>query len=92
MNWLDQFLMGAIAMGFTMAALFFIRYWRDTRDRFFGWFAVGFLVLAGNRIALAITHEPAEMSLGPYLVRLLAFVIIIFAIVDKNLRRTTKQP
>jgi hypothetical protein len=92
MNWLDQFLMGAIAMGLTMASLFFFRYWRDTRDRFFGWFAVGFLVLAGNRIVLAVTHEPAEMSVGPYLVRFAAFVVFIFAIVDKNLRPPKKQP
>ena len=51
----------------------------------------GFLVLAGNRIALAITHEPAETSVVPYLVRLLAFMIIVFAIVDKNLRRNSKR-
>ena len=87
MTWHDQFLMGAIAMGFAIAGGFFIRYWRETRDRFFGWFAAGFMILALNRVVLAITLEPQEITLFPYLVRLFAFLVFIFAILDKNFRR-----
>ncbi len=92
MTWLDQFLLGAIGMGFAVAGLFFIRYWRETKDRFFGWFAAGFLILALNRVVLALTLEPSETTLVPYLVRLFAFLVFILAIVDKNLRRREVTP
>ena len=84
---MNYFLVGAIAMGFAIAGLFFLRYWRESGDRFFVWFATAFFVLAANRAMLALMHEDDEISLAPYLVRLLAFLIILAAIVDKNLRR-----
>ena len=83
----SQFLMGAIAMGFGTAGLFFLRYWRESRDRLFGWFGVAFFVLAFNRALPVLLHENREATLLPYLVRLLAFLIILAAILDKNLRR-----
>jgi len=84
----DQFIMGAIGMGLAVAALFFLRFWRESRDRFFAWFALAFFVLAVNRAMLGLFGESSETSLAPYLVRLLAFLIIIWAIVEKNVRRT----
>lgn len=84
----DQFLMGAIGMGLAVASLFFFRYWRESRDRFFAWFALAFLVLTINRVMLVILSAPRETSLVPYLVRLLAFLMIVWAVVDKNFRRT----
>jgi hypothetical protein len=84
---INYFLIGAIAMGFATAGLFFLRYWRQSGDRFFAWFATAFFVLAANRALLVIMQEDREVSLGPYLVRLLAFLIIFAAILDKNLRR-----
>jgi Family of unknown function (DUF5985) len=84
---ITYFLMGAIAMGFGAAGLFFLRYWRETRDRLFAWFGLAFFVLAANRAMLVVMHEDREASLLPYLVRLLAFLIILAAILDKNLRR-----
>lgn len=86
---LDHFLMGAIGMGFGIAGLFFLQYWRESHDRFFAWFALAFFVLAANRVLLIVlreTHE--ETALVPYLVRLLAFGVILLAVLDKNLRRT----
>jgi len=80
------FLMGAIAMGFATAGLFFLRYWRQSRDRLFAWFAVAFFVLAFNRALLVHLHADRETTLVPYLVRLLAFLIFLAAILDKNLR------
>ena len=80
-------LMGAISMGFATAGLFFLRYWRESRDRLFAWFALAFFVLAFNRALPVILHQNNETTLVPYLVRLLAFLIILAAIVDKNLRR-----
>jgi hypothetical protein len=81
--------MGAIAMGFAIAGLFFLRFWRDTRDRLFALFALGFFVLAANRIALALTTEPSVRD-HHYWVRFAAFALILVAIFDKNwVRRST---
>jgi Family of unknown function (DUF5985) len=77
--------MGAIAMGFATAGLFFLRYWRESHDRLFLWFAVAFEILALSRALLVLLHENVETTVVPYLVRLLAFLIFLGAIVDKNL-------
>jgi hypothetical protein len=81
-------LTGAVAMGFCVAGLFFLRFWRETKDRLFGFFALAFFLLAGNRAAFAF-HEQDK---GDYLywVRFLAFAIILLAILDKN--RSRKPP
>lgn len=83
---INDFFMGMIAMGFGTAGLFFLRFWKESRDRLFALFALAFFVLAGNRVVLAVLQELRETTLGPYIVRLLAFVVILIAIVDKNLR------
>jgi len=80
------FLHGAIAMGMATAALFFLRFWRESRDRLFVFFALAFFILAFNRV-LPLLAGLSTTSLIPYLVRLLAFGIILAAIVDKNIRR-----
>lgn len=75
-------------MGMMTAALFFLRFWKESRDRLFGFFAMAFCLLALNRVLLVYVGEESEMMLAPYLLRLLAFGIILAAIVDKNVRRT----
>jgi hypothetical protein len=75
---------GAIAMGYLVAGLFFLKFWRDVRDRIFLLFAVAFGLLAVQRVALALIADTAEAALPLYGLRLLAFLIIIAAIVDKN--------
>ncbi|MHB0957627.1 MAG: DUF5985 family protein [Pirellulaceae bacterium] len=82
------FLMGVIAMGFVVGGMFFLRFWRESGERLFGLFGVAFLLLAFNRLFSVLLQEHREMSLMPYLIRLLAFAIILAAIVDKNFRRT----
>lgn len=83
-----DFIRGAVAMGFLIISAFFLRFWRQSRDRLFALFAVAFILLATNRILLTIFHEDREYSPTLYIVRLLAFLIILLAIVDKNLRKT----
>ncbi|MBI5687564.1 MAG: hypothetical protein HZC54_21040 [Verrucomicrobia bacterium] len=79
--------MGAISTGFAIAGMFFLRYWQQSRDRLFALFALAFFILACNRLLLALAPDHSENSPALYLVRLLAFLIILYAIVDKNLRR-----
>jgi hypothetical protein len=80
---------GAIAMGFAVSAMFFLRFWYVSRDRLFAFFAAAFAVLAANRVLLAVFNENREHTTLLYTVRLMAFVFILAAIVDKNLRRSS---
>ena len=75
---------GAIAMGYLVAGLFFLRFWRDTRDRLFLAFCVAFGMLAVQRVALAVVADTREAAIPLYGLRLLAFLVIIAAILDKN--------
>jgi hypothetical protein len=81
---LNQFLNGAIMFGFVIAAVFFLRFWRRSADRLFAIFAAAFFVLAIERVVLAIIRPENEFAPYVYSVRLLAFVLIIVAIIDKN--------
>jgi L-asparagine transporter-like permease len=82
-----HFLWGAVAMSNVVAGLFFLRFWRQTRDRLFAALGAAFLVLALNYLGLAAFQPGPEDRHLVYLVRLAAFAIIIVGIVDKNLRR-----
>ena len=81
---MSQFLSGAIMMACWTAGLFFMRFWRSTRDRFFGLFALSFWLLALERIILALLDPVDETRTYVYLIRSLAFAVIVLAIVDKN--------
>jgi len=83
---MEEFLMGAIAMSSCIVALFFLRFWRDTGDRLFAIFASAFVLLAITRIGLALSNEQMEGHTHWYWVRLAAFLLILFAIIDKNRR------
>jgi hypothetical protein len=90
---MNLLLIGAIAMGSLVAGLFFLRFWRDTRDVFFLYFAASFLLEAANRAALGLSRDPNEATPLFYLVRLLSFLLIIAAIVQKNrAKRSVAQP
>ncbi|MDF2766050.1 MAG: hypothetical protein K0S81_3044 [Rhodospirillales bacterium] len=81
------FLAGAITMGHLAIGLFFLRFWRRTRDRLFLIFAFAFWLLAANQAAVALSNVPREEQSSIYLLRLAAFTLIILAIVSKNLSR-----
>ena len=83
-------LIGAIAMACLTAGLFFLRFWKDTKDRFFLFFAISFLVEGLNRFALAITGNPNEDQPFFYFVRFLSFLVILIAIADKNWSRKSR--
>jgi uncharacterized membrane protein len=84
MDRLNPLLLGAIATTSWVAGLFFLRFWREGRDRFFLLFALSFFVEGGNRVAQALSSRPQEGSPAIYLVRLLSFLLIIAAIIGKN--------
>ena len=69
-----------------VAGLFFLRFWVSSRDRLFAMFAAAFWILGVQRLLLALTRSIVEDQAMFYTLRLLAFLIIIVAIVDKNRR------
>jgi len=75
-----EFLAGILAAMYFIAALFFMRFWRDTADRLFAFFSGAFALLAIQRVLLVIYPDLEAL----YVLRLLAFVLILAAIIDKN--------
>ncbi len=78
------FISGVLAAGYAIAALFFLKFWRQTGDRLFAYFAAAFTLLLVQRIALALARDMIGDASWLYLIRLLAFVLILVAVVDKN--------
>ncbi len=66
------------------AAVFFLKFWTHTRDRFFIAFAAFFLIEGADRIALLFFWKPNEASPWIYLVRLSALLLLLAAIIRKN--------
>lgn len=87
----NAILAGAIAMGSLVVSLFFLRFWRSTRDRFFLFFACSFFLEGVNRVLLAMHSVSSEDSPGYYLIRLLAYGLILIAILDKNNRKNKSK-
>lgn len=84
---MQTFMLGMISMGFAVAALFFLRFWRSSRDRLFLFFAVAFGLESANRALYAWNGARTEEVTLYFSLRLLAFVLILWAIVDKNMVR-----
>ena len=74
---------GAIAMGYAVAGLFFLRYWKRGRDPLFLSFAIAFWILGATRVGLVMTYERYEGTIF-YVFRFLAFSMILWAIYVKN--------
>jgi len=81
---IDGFLMGVIATASIVAGVYFLKFWRNTRDSFFLAFAASFIIEGLNRSAVLFVNKPNEGSPWTYLVRLLSFLMILGAILRKN--------
>jgi hypothetical protein len=71
-----------------------VRFWRSSADRLFLWFAIGFVLLGASWAAVAAQpvwrQSSAEAWWQVYLLRLAAYIVIIWGIVEKN--RGTGKP
>ena len=83
---MTTFLYGASAMGCAVIGLFFLRFWRESQDRLFLLFALAFWILAIDRIVLGTLSFATEWRVYVFLLRLVAFCLILYGIVDKNRR------
>jgi peptidoglycan/LPS O-acetylase OafA/YrhL len=87
-----EFMSGAVTLGFLVAAVFFLRFWRKTSDRLFLAFACAFVLLALNQGLAQWLGAADERVAYTYLLRVLGFSLILAAIVDKNVSRHRARP
>jgi len=81
---MNEMLVGAIATASMVAGLFFLRFWKSTRDRFFLYFSMSFFIEGFNRFLLGFMGGVREEAPAYYLIRLVAYGLILVAILDKN--------
>jgi hypothetical protein len=86
---ITTFLGGAAFAAYLVIAYLFWRAWQDTRDRLFKLFSAAFAALGVERLILVLVGAENESIHFVYIVRLLAFTLIIWAIIEKN--RTPEQ-
>ncbi len=84
---LEGFLLGVIVTASLTAAAFFLKFWRRTRDPLFLAFAATFMIEGLNRLGFLFVERPNEGSPTIYVVRLIAFLLLVAAIIWKNRRR-----
>ena len=84
MNMLEGFLLGVIVIASLASSLFFLKFWKRTRDSLFLAFGAAFLIEGINRLGFLLVENPNEGSPAIYVVRLLAFLLILAAIIRKN--------
>ena len=82
---IDGFLIGVIATSSVTAGFFFLKFWKTTRDSLFLAFGASLLIEGLNRCALLFVQKPNEGSPWIDLVRLLSVLLILVAILRKNL-------
>jgi hypothetical protein len=85
---MDLFLLGALTLANAIVGLFFLRFWRQTGERLFAIFALSFLILGLSRLLIAVMGEVDEVHTTlVYLLRLLAYLLILAAVLDRNVFR-----
>jgi len=87
---LDGLLTGYILAASLVASLYFLKFWRVTRDRLFLAFAVAFAIEGLSRLLSLFLVKPTEGSPIIYSTRLVAYVAIVIAIIAKNRKRAAR--
>lgn len=79
-------LTGAMAVMNIIASLFFLKFFKTTKDRFFFFFAWAFIMEGICRLALGLHAASDENEPLIYLLRLFSYLLILYAILDKNMK------
>ena len=83
----ETFLSGMVTMGFVMSGLFFFRFWLRTSDRLFALFGIAFWLMAANQVISHVQGLPEHQLFWAYLLRIIAYLLLIAGIVAKNLEQ-----
>lgn len=89
---LTVYLSGITTATFAASGLFFMKFWRASSDRFFLYFALACWLISFERFIALFIHDTLQPIRGNlegaatwiYLIRLLAFGLILLAVVAKN--------
>jgi hypothetical protein len=93
------FFSGIAAAGFGFSSLFFLKFYLASRDKFFLYLCMGFVLMATERCAALLTHmllptDPASrfnIRGWIYLIRLMAYVTILIGVYYKNKTSTRSK-
>ena len=85
-----DFLLGAIFFASFVVGLLFLRFYVSTGDRFFLYFAASFWIEGFNRLYNAYTDSLYVDRTEMYVVRLIAYGLILIAIWEKNRPRARR--
>jgi uncharacterized membrane protein HdeD (DUF308 family) len=80
-----NFFSGMAAGGFLIAALFFFRFWRKIKDSLFCYFGIAFVLFAIAQTASLYIDAPQDDRTWIYLLRLAGFILLLIAIIGKNM-------
>lgn len=86
-----EFLSGAAALAYLVAGVYFLRFWRKTRDRLFLSFAFAFWLLSLNQTIVSMLGSADERTGYAYLLRVIGFMLILYAVVRKNASRDRRS-
>lgn len=81
---------GMVTMGFIIAGLYFLRFWRRTKDQLFIVFALAFWLLAIHQVFLGLAGGTNPKQSWVFLPALGAYGLLIFAILIKNIGGANK--
>ena len=81
---IESFLLGVIVTASLLAATFFLKFWKQTRDTLFLGFAAAFFIEGVNRLGFLFLDHPNEGHPAIYSVRLLSYLLILGSIIQKN--------
>ena len=86
-----DFLSGAVTLTYVVAALYFFNFWKRAADRLFLAFAMAFALLAMNQLVLFALGSADERGNYAYILRVLAFILILVAIIEKNVAHRARK-
>lgn len=83
---MNIFLSGAMMALCWIVSLFFLRFYIKSRDRLFACFSCAFFMLGVERLVISVYEISNEKVGAVILIRLISFILILLAIIDKNRR------
>ena len=82
--WVIPFGLGFTAALSLIIGLFFLRFYRDTRDVLFAYFGAAFILEAADRVLIAASPHPNDSAPSLYLIRAFAYSLILIGVIHKN--------
>lgn len=83
-------LSGALICAYVLAGVHFLRFWRRTGDGLFRHFALAFWLFAANQLATTVPLVQNRTEGYEYLLRVLGYILILFAIIEKNVAKSPR--